>query len=479
MNKEEGLKIISAKVENFKNIDHRIIEANGASFAIIGKNGKGKSSLMQALMSAFDGRMVSEHVIKNGEEKASVRVRIAGTIGGQPEEYDITIRFNEKHKKGDIEVRNMDGEVVKGGKQFLRSMVGNVSFDVFEFIRRGKTADGKPSLPGQREQVSLVKTLLPDAVREELGNISVEYKEKYDERTLVNRETERLFALVNSSAYTQDEINEYAEPKPMDIINEELKKVSEQRAKRAKVVDGIAQLKVTSERLERQIIESSAEIDMLRKKIDEIEKQQAIYITQNKEVLEKVRAGNEWLKKNPEVETDIEQRVNEINEHNAKHEQIKLYLEAYERAEKSKNDGTKLTEELKKLDDRKSALTSSAELPVPGLSFDDDRIYYNGLPFDETSQPKSTIIGVGMKIAMALNPSLKVVTIPDGSLLDDESLDMIIRMAQKYGYQVIIELVSDDQEVKIEYYEDDIAGPNNEPAAVAEPKKKSTKKKGE
>ena len=86
-------------------------------------------------------------------------------------------------------------------------------------------------------------------------------------------------------------------------------------------------------------------------------------------------------------------------------------------------------------------------MPVKGLSFTDEEIYYNDLPFNEDSQPKSTIIGVGVKIAMCLNPRLKVLVIRDGSLLDDGTLKMILKMADKYGYQLLIEIVDNEHDV--------------------------------
>jgi len=47
-------------------------------------------------------------------------------------------------------------------------------------------------------------------------------------------------------------------------------------------------------------------------------------------------------------------------------------------------------------------------------------------------------------MAMALNPSLRVIRIMDGSLLDAESMKAIAAMAKDSDYQVWIERVSDD-----------------------------------
>jgi hypothetical protein len=54
------------------------------------------------------------------------------------------------------------------------------------------------------------------------------------------------------------------------------------------------------------------------------------------------------------------------------------------------------------------------------ISFDDDGILYNGLPLAQCSDGEKLMVSMG--ISMALNPTLRVLRIKDGSLLDKTNL---------------------------------------------------------
>jgi len=78
MNTENGLKIISAEITNFKNITHREINFEGRSAIIIGPNEAGKSSLIQAICSGVDSKMMPAEPLKKGEDRGSVEIVAGG-----------------------------------------------------------------------------------------------------------------------------------------------------------------------------------------------------------------------------------------------------------------------------------------------------------------------------------------------------------------------------------------------------------------
>jgi hypothetical protein len=79
-------------------------------------------------------------------------------------------------------------------------------------------------------------------------------------------------------------------------------------------------------------------------------------------------------------------------------------------------------------------------MPIEGLSFADDTVLYNGIPFGQCSSAEK--LRVSLSMAMALNPELKVIRIMDGSLLDEDNLAIIREMAEAQDYQVWIECVA-------------------------------------
>jgi len=55
-------------------------------------------------------------------------------------------------------------------------------------------------------------------------------------------------------------------------------------------------------------------------------------------------------------------------------------------------------------------------------------------------------IKIGMAIAAASNPKVRVATIREGSLLDDASMEMIDEIAREHGVQCFVERVGQEPE---------------------------------
>jgi alpha-D-ribose 1-methylphosphonate 5-triphosphate synthase subunit PhnL len=113
-------------------------------------------------------------------------------------------------------------------------------------------------------------------------------------------------------------------------------------------------------------------------------------------------------------------------------------------ATKEAND---LTEKLEAIEKQKAELLAKAPFPVPGLAFDDSGVLYQGIPFAQASGAEQLRVSVAMGIAM--NPTLKVLLIRDGSLLDETNLEMIAQMAAEADAQVWLERVGKGDEVSV------------------------------
>ena len=86
-------------------------------------------------------------------------------------------------------------------------------------------------------------------------------------------------------------------------------------------------------------------------------------------------------------------------------------------------------------------------MPIDGLSFDSDGVYFKGVPFSQASSAEKLRVSVAMGIAM--NPELKVLLIRDGSLLDQKNLKLIAGMANDSGHQVWVERVGSGEECQV------------------------------
>jgi len=91
---------------------------------------------------------------------------------------------------------------------------------------------------------------------------------------------------------------------------------------------------------------------------------------------------------------------------------------------------------------------TESKLPIQGLTFDSDTLYYNDIPFtDQSSSAEQLRVSVAM--GFAINPQLKILLIRDGSLLDSDNLKMIAEMAEKEGGQLWVERVGEGKECQV------------------------------
>jgi len=165
------------------------------------------------------------------------------------------------------------------------------------------------------------------------------------------------------------------------------------------------------------------------------------------------------LVKNNEAPTvdGLSKELEEINEHNNHCDEVAKLEESQKKIDNKKAESEGKTSRISEIDQKKKSLFIENPLPVKNLEFTEDEVLYKGLPFNEDQHSTAVLIGVGLKISMALNPNLKLLIIKDGSLLDGKMLKFILTMCDKKGYQVIIERVREEgEELEINFKESEI-----------------------
>jgi DNA repair exonuclease SbcCD ATPase subunit len=440
MKKEEGIKVLSLVVENFKNIEKTEVDFAGRSATIIGKNGAGKSSLIQAICSPIDSNYIPAKPVKKGEERGSIELTIGGSLHGEEETYTLGLHFSEKHKKGRITVTNGEGEKVNGGKQFISDIVGNIGFDIQEFIKLGVTSSGSISKPGTQEQIEILKKLMPKDVLKQMHDLDKEFKDVYEARADVNRDISHAKSKLEGHDFSQDELERYNEVVDTDGIVSKMTNIEKELEKYNKVFS-------TVDSLLDSIPLKQERLALLEEKVEALHAE----ITAD---IDKLDKGEVWLanKTKPSIEAmNIE--LSNANIHNNKVKEVKSLQDSQIAIRLLQENSEANTERLDKIKREKKQIFTSSPLPVKGLTFDEEGIYFKGLPFVEGQHPSSTIISIGAKIGMALNPNLRMLVIKDGSLLDKKTLKWLVTQCEKENYQLFVEMVADNEEVEIEFIE--------------------------
>lgn len=438
----EGLKLISAEITNFKNISHKKVDFNGKSVVVIGRNEVGKSSLIQAIMSPVNAKVIPEKPIKKGEERASVELEIGGVVDDEMVKYNLSMYFSAENQKGKLVLSTPDDVDKPLSKTAVSELMGQIGFDIMDFIRLGQTRDGKVSTPGVREQIETLKNLMPRDAIKELFQLDKEKQETYDSRSEINKDIKHQKAMLDGNDYNQEDIERYSEKIDPEPIKLKMSSISETIEEHAGITSRL-------ESNRRESISSEAKIARLTQELDQAKKDKA-------DADMKIERAEDWLSKNkkPDI-SELSDELKSINEHNEVCDEISKLEDAHRAIQIIEAKSVEMTKRLKEIENEKKNVFSNNPLPVKNLSFDDNMVTYKGLPLNDKQINTASLIGIGCRIGMAMNPKLRLMVIKDGSLLDKKILKHILKICDKEGYQLLIEMV--DQEggdLSVEFTED-------------------------
>lgn len=437
------LKLMKAEIVNFKNIDAKELDINGRSFFITGSNQQGKSSFLQALLSPLDAKWMPTEPIMQGEEKGHIKLKVAGQLEGEHVEYKIECYFSQAKKRGRIVLFDAEGAQIKDGvKNILDGIIGNIGFNIMSFIKLGLTDSGKVSTSGVREQIKILEDLMPQEDVKKLYELKHEYDKKYETRKDTNKEVKRLEGLIDNSPFSQEQIELYAEKKS---VVEESAKIDAAKKKNGVIDQCNTFIQEYSDSFETV----SEEIVEIKRKLEEKRKEKQALISKRTEV-------DAYLEKNPnKVDVSaLEESLQTISDHNTQCDKVADLHQTKVDLQTKSTESETLTTRLKKIEQEKKDIFANTKMPVKGLAFDDEKVTYKGLPLSEGNISTSQLIGVGLKVGMALNPNLKVMVIKDGSLLDNETMNYALKMCEKEGYQLMIETVKHEGgDLNIEFIE--------------------------
>ena len=455
---QEGLRLKNLLIENFKNIDKFSFDFNGGSYFITGKNGAGKSAILQAITSPLDSVFKPTQAIKQGETHGSIEMEIEGVVDGLPKGYKIAMYFNPAKKEGRLVVRNQDGEDVKSPASALKSILGSIAIDPLEFSRLPTAStDAK-----KKTKVSVLKQITGLDFTEQDMKI---FKLKGD-ATILNASIKAKENDLKTHEMSQDDLMKYEHPIDETPIKEEFEALGERinawndaNNRVTKHQENIDGLENAISIKEGNIYTWIEQIDELKEKIakakSDIDKDKGEIAAAQ----EKLALGREWQKKHPFAPSsqDISRRMEEAREHNDMHKRVKELIKKHGDIATDKAAKEKLDSQLKQIEAEKKELLSKAKIPVAGLEFDSEAVTINGIPFEENDLNTAQQIEYGIQIAMAANPELKLIMIQDGSLLDNETTANIFKACTENGYQLIIERVRPEGgETELKFIEEEL-----------------------
>ena len=439
---------------NFQVIESFDADFEGNIYFITGDNELGKSTLLKAIGALLTGNR--DEVLRNGASKGFAKM----VVGDDGEEYDVQLSFTEANPRGTLTIKQKTTGMQTNNVSMLQKIFGYQDFDAVEFARWSESAEGR------RKQIAVVKNLLPEKVRDRISEIDKEVEELKAERTIVNREVKMATTLRDTAnvGLTPEDRAKYQNPIDVtDLV--ERAKANAQLIEKAKTVRSMLAQRVQQlADIPNQIASAESALkqakETARKMVEDAEQAYNVSIAkinEEKADCERRKANaEEWLRKyeanNPEKE-NAEDTLARVQEHNAMCEKVRKYNERQSELMAAKDKAERMEADIAQLADERAGLIANAALPIEGLTFTDDGLELNGIPFVPGKVSDSQTMEVAAKLVMASNPTVKVFRIARGESLGAKRLETIVDIARRNGFQGFIEQVQRGQnEMLVEEY---------------------------
>lgn len=409
--KQNHYRIVRLQSENIKRIEAVDITPEGDLVIIAGNNGHGKTSVLDSIMYALGGKdCVAQEPVRRGAAKGKVILDCG--------DFTATREFNQSGQQ--LILKSKSGQPIKQPQTFLDSIIGQLSFDPLAFAQM-KANDRLESLLS-----------LTEGLEESLASIELKRTKLYEDRKEWNVTVRNLTGqLADMQAPAEDwptgEVNPQVYIDEKNNLMTVIEKNDEERRTLVHLVNQEKMLDIQIEGLKDQLAELQAKMKVVAK-----------------DVLAQQSAVNKLV--HPDL-SEVDARLVQVIELNKLAKQRHQYDSVVAKRNAADTKAKELSQSIDQCDQEKSELLTSAKLPIAGLGFSDGDVVFNGILFDQLSDAEK--LKVSLSMAMAANPSMRVIRITNGSLLDENNLAIVRQMAVDNDYQVWIECVGNREDATV------------------------------
>ena len=409
------MKLINLIVENLKRIKGVEIHPTDNIIIVGGKNNQGKTSLFDAYQYLIEGK--GAQCISPVHEGAD-RARIVGEFKSEPGEDlgDITVtRTITAAGTNVLEIKTKDGAKYPKPQTIL-DRIHNMLRDPLAYIKMDRKA-----------QLDLTQKL----VGFDFTAQDQDRKAKYDQRTEVNRDAKTIKARIEKMTPYHADAKDKETP-PSELLTE-LRRRQDVNQANEKLKDSVREEAAKIEEAAEEINALAAELEALTEKYNILLLDQEARVNKVNELKE-------------ENEEEIETQINNLDLENKKVRDNQAFNEVEKEYKAKLEEADALTAKIEAIDKAKVDALSEVKFPIEGMSFDENGVTYNGLPFTEDQMSTSMMIKVATAMSLALMPiegstRLNQIFIYRGGDLDQESHEVLEQLAKEHDAQIFIERV--------------------------------------
>lgn len=392
--------IESLEITNFQNVSAVKIEPTNNVIMLFGKNAAGKTSVLDAIETTFCkfNARVTKRPIKDGAGRADIKIKMTdGTF---------------LHQKFTPSGPTLTGKKADGGKLGQRDLDQAMSLlgvDAAAFINAGEK---------KQLEILLSTVVLPFVP----ADLDAEIKALEGKRLLAGQQGKAIGDYTVNPDLPVDETS-------LSELLGRLRDAQESLTQRRNTELNVQHWKSEAERLREELADAE------RKAVEA------------EEDLEAMPLGEDpvWL----------QEQVDGAEESNAA---IRANNSAREQAARKAallSEWAAFDAQIKGVQARKEEGLAAAEMPVEGLSFDEEGVLYQGVPFSRASGAEQIIVSAAMIIAT--NPEVRTMVIRNGNMMDETSLQTLQTMCEDNDFQAFVEFVSDSEDHEFRLVDGELA----------------------
>lgn len=473
------MKTTLIKIKNLFGISET--QLDGSSVEITGKNGVGKSSVLDAIRYALTNASDRDYIIKSGENEGEIII-----------ETDANVRIDrmKRTQKADYKSVKENGREVNGPESFLKTLFTPLQLDPVSFLQMSRRDQNRAildliefdwDLNWINEKFGEIPAGIDYSqnILQVLNDIQAENGEYFQKRQELNREIRLKRGMAAEIAagipdgYDADKWEsyqlgeKYAELTKArehnnlierakafyDAYNNKLRGLEAEyeldKSAQRKEIDNERQ--AISENIARLEAELKAAYEKKQTLDSKLEDRLSLAEARYKEKVAKLDADHQTAAKYSSGEViDTTELAREVNEA----ESMKKFLNEYRRMKSMTDEieelvaeSSEFTRKIELARELPAMILSEAKLPLEGLTVENGVPLFNGLPVSNLSEGEKLRLSVDVAAA---NPSaLQIILIDGTEKLSEENRRELYQRCKEKGVQFIATRTTDDNEMAV------------------------------
>ena len=473
------MNITKIKIKNLFGM--REYDADGKSIELIGKNGVGKSSVIDAIKYALTNKSDRDYIVRSGETEGEIII-----------ETDTGLSIDRKCRtnQADYKAIKQSGVSVNSPETLLRELFTNLQLNPVEFLQMTKQQQNSIILDmiNYDWNLNTIKEWfgeIPSWINYEqnilkvLSDIQSEKGEYFKTRQDINRDIRNKKAFIEDIAKTipvkydverWEKANLGEAYKTIEAVKNRNNQISKAKIliqNQENTIRGIdadreiaisalnKEIDAEAKSINDSIVDLKHQIEMLEKQGKNLasEKEQKLKVieAEHKEKIAQfetnLKAYEEYANAEIKDTTEMEQKV-------ANAEEMKSHINEYRRMERLENEvdelktrSDALTAKIEKARNLPGKILEECSIPIDGLTVVDGIPLINGLPVSNLSDGEKLNLCVDVAIQ---NPNgLHIILIDGIERLASDMRENLYKKCKEKGLQFIATRTTDDEDMTV------------------------------